>query len=99
MPVPDRPKNRVVSPFLAYVGAAVHGHHVFFRQQEVLYREHGFLHLTGVAHTGQQHLALGEVDDDHAVGVGAVALGVADEAGHVEDIPLGLASGVVGSGG
>ncbi len=31
-----------------------------FRQQEVLHAEHGFLHFTGVTHTGQQYFALGD---------------------------------------
>jgi hypothetical protein len=40
----------------------VHRQHVFGRQQEVLHREHGFLHFTGVQHAGDQHLLLGEIE-------------------------------------
>src|SRR5690606_3345865 len=45
--------------------------------------------------TGDQHLLLGEVDDDAAIGVGAVALGDALEVGNVEDLPLFAAGRVV----
>ncbi|MNQ59764.1 hypothetical protein D3C85_740250 [compost metagenome] len=80
----------------ADVGGAVHRQHVFFRQQEVLHREHGFLHLAGVAHAGQQNLLGGEVDDHAAVGVGAVALRGTLKVGYVEHLPLVLAERVVG---
>src|SRR5690554_5694253 len=80
----------------AHVGGAVYWQYVFLRQQEVLHREHGFLHLTGVVHTGQQHLALGKVEDNAAVGVGAVTLGHALEVGGVEDLPFLLVGRVVG---
>src|SRR5690606_12387475 len=78
------------------VGGAVHRQHVLLRQQEVLHREHGLLHLAGVAHAGDQHLLLGEVDDHATVGVGAVTLGHALEVGHVEHLPLVLAGRIVG---
>ncbi|MNN15402.1 hypothetical protein D3C81_1285040 [compost metagenome] len=82
--------------FFADVGGAVHRQHVFFRQQEVLHGEHGLLHLAGVAHAGDQHLLLGEVEDHATVGVGAITLRLADEGRHVEDAPLALASRVEG---
>ncbi|MCY1276848.1 hypothetical protein D9M69_271470 [compost metagenome] len=74
----------------------MHRQHVLLRQQEVLHREHRLLHLAGVAHAGDQHLALGEVEDHAAIGVGAVTLGHALEVGDVEHLPLGLAGRVVG---
>src|SRR5690606_26395025 len=52
----------------ANVGGAVHRQHVFFRQQEVLHGEHGLLHFTGVTHAGDQHLALGKLENDAAFG-------------------------------
>ncbi|CAI8841267.1 NAD-specific glutamate dehydrogenase [Pseudomonas sp. IT-P260] len=74
--------------FFADVGSAVHWQHVSGRQQEVLHGEHGFLHLTGVTHAGNQHFLLREVDDHATVGVGAVTLRHALEVGHVEHLPL-----------
>ena len=79
----------------AHVGRAVHRQHVFFRQQEVLHGEHGFLHFTGVTHAGDKDLALGEVEDHTAVGVGAVTLRLALEVRGVQDLPLFLAARVV----
>ncbi|KPW88154.1 Uncharacterized protein ALO75_01486 [Pseudomonas syringae pv. coryli] len=79
----------------AHVGRAVHRQHVGRREQEVLHREHGFLHFAGITHACDQHLAGGEVDDHGAVGVGAVTLRVADEPWCVLDFPLVLASRVV----
>ncbi|KPB78379.1 Uncharacterized protein AC505_5224 [Pseudomonas syringae pv. maculicola] len=79
----------------AHVGSAVHRQYVYGRQQEVLHREHGFLHFAGITHACDQHLAGGEVDDDGAVGVGAITLRVADEPWRVLDFPLVLASRVV----
>src|SRR3990167_657658 len=38
--------------FFTDVRRAVHRQHVGVRQQEVLHAEHGFLHFTGVTHTG-----------------------------------------------
>jgi LysM repeat protein len=38
----------------ANVGSAVHRQHVGSRQQEVLHREHGFFHFTGVTHAGEK---------------------------------------------
>ena len=38
---------------LADIGAAVHRHDIFFRQQEVLYGKHRLFHLAGVLHPGQ----------------------------------------------
>ncbi|MNO64598.1 hypothetical protein D3C76_553300 [compost metagenome] len=73
----------------------MHRQHVFFRQQVVLHGEHGFLHFTGVAHAGDQHFLLGEVEDHAAVGVGAVTLGHALEVGDVENLPLVAADRVV----
>ncbi|MNQ34032.1 hypothetical protein D3C85_474800 [compost metagenome] len=81
--------------FFADVGSAVHWQHVSGRQQEVLHREHGFLHFTGVTHAGDQHFLLCEVDDHAAVGVGAVTLWHAFEVGNVEHLPLITASRVV----
>ncbi len=66
----------------------MHGQDVFLGQQEVLNREHGFLHFACVVHAGQQYLALGEVDDDAAVGVGAITLWHTLEIGGVEDLPF-----------
>ena len=71
----------------AEIRGAVHRQHVFFRQQEVLHREHGFLHLTGIAHTGQEYPTLGEVQQHGAVGVGAVPGRVADEVRGADDLP------------
>jgi hypothetical protein len=79
----------------ADVGGAVHGQHVLAGQQEVLHGEHGFLHFTGVVHAGNQHLALGEIQDDAAVGIGAVAVGQALEAGGVDHLPFIFLAGVV----
>src|SRR5690606_31652677 len=59
----------------------------FFRQQEVLYREHGLFHFASVLHAGQQNLAGSEVDDHAAIAVGAVPLFVAHEVGCVQDLP------------
>ena len=73
----------------------MHGHDVFLRQQEILHREHGLLHFSGVAHAGDQNFALSEVKDDGRLGMGAVPFGVADEIGDVEDFPFGLVGGVV----
>ena len=80
---------------LADVGGTVHRQHVFFRQQEVLDREHGFFHFAGIVHTCQQNFALGKVDHHGAVRVGAVALGNTLEVGGVEDLPFLLVRGVV----
>ncbi|MNG89107.1 hypothetical protein D3C79_479620 [compost metagenome] len=80
--------------FFADVGRAVHWQYVGSRQQEVLHREHGFLHFAGVAHASDQHLLLGEVDDHATIGVGAVTLRLAHEVGDVEDLPLVAASRV-----
>src|SRR5690606_6739112 len=81
--------------FFADVGGAVHRQHVGFGQQVVLYREHGLLHFTGVAHAGDQDLLLSEVDDHAAVGVGAVTFRGALEVGDVEHLPLVPAGRVV----
>src|SRR5690606_41557317 len=58
--------------------------------------EHGFLHLTRVVHAGQQDLALGKVDDDTTIGVGAVTFWNALEVGGVEDLPFLLVGSVIG---
>src|SRR5450830_920011 len=79
----------------ADVSGAVHRQYVDGRQQEVLHREHGFLHFTGVKHAGDQHFFLGEVEDHATVGVGAVTLRHALEVGHVEHLPLVTAGRVV----
>src|SRR5690606_38884838 len=78
------------------VGRAVHRQHVFFRQQEVLHAEHGFLHFTGVAHACQQHFALGKVQNDGAVRTGDIAFRYAFKARYVEDGPLFFGRRVVG---
>ena len=83
---------------LTHIGRAVHWHDIFFGQQEILHGEHGFLHFAGIAHAGEQHLALGKVDNDHTVGIGTVPFRLAHEAGHVENAPLLLAAGVVALG-
>ena len=80
------------------VGGAVHGHDVLFRQQEVLYREHALLQLAGIAHAGNQQLALREVDDHRAFAMGAVAIWVAAEAGGVEHFPLRFSRRIVARG-
>lgn len=72
----------------ADVGGAVHRQYVGGRQQEVLHREHGFFHFTGVTHAGDQHFFLGEVENHATVGVGAVTLWHALEVGDVEHLPL-----------
>ena len=72
---------------IAHVGGAVHRQYVFFRQQEVLHGEHGFLHFAGVLHACQQHFALGEVEDDHAFRVSAITLRYAFEMRGVDDLP------------
>ncbi|CAI8760341.1 NAD-specific glutamate dehydrogenase [Pseudomonas sp. IT-P294] len=77
------------------VGSAVHWQHVGGWQQEVLYREHGFLHFTGVAHAGDQHFLLCEVEDHATIGVGAVTLRNAFKIGDVQHLPLITASRVV----
>ena len=79
----------------ANVGGAVHREYVGSRQQVVLHRKHGFLHFTGVAHAGDQHFFLGEVEDHATIGVGAVTLWHALEVGNVEHLPLITASRVV----
>ena len=72
----------------------MHRQHVLFRQQEVLHREHGLLHLTGVTHARQQDAATREVDQHDAVGVGAITLWLAGEVRRVEDGPLALVLGI-----
>ena len=73
----------------------MHGKHIFFRKEEVLHREHRFLHLAGIAHTRNEHFALTKVDDDSAVRVGSVPLGIADKVGDIHNLPLRLFRGVV----
>ena len=73
----------------------MHGQHVFFRQQEVLHREHGLLHFPGVTHAGDQHAPLGELEDDATVGVGAVTCRIALEVGGMQDFPLTFAARIV----
>ena len=80
----------------AHVSRAVHRQHVGSGQQEVLHREHGFLHFAGVAHASDQHFTLGKVDDDAAIGVGAVAVRVTLEACGVKNGPLFFSGLVVG---
>src|SRR5690606_26716988 len=79
----------------ANVGGAVHRQHVLFRQQEVLHGKHGLLHFTGVTHAGDQHFALGKLEDNAAFGVGAVTLRITLEVGGVQDLPLFLVLRVV----
>ena len=80
---------------VADVGRAMHRQHVRFRQQEVLHREHGFFHFTGVLHASNQHATLGELENHAAVRIGAVTLRVTLEVGRVENFPVILARRVV----
>ena len=73
----------------------MHGKHIFFRKEEVLYREHRFLHLTGIAHARNEHFALTKIDDDSAVRVGSVSLRIADKVGDIHNLPFRLFRGVV----
>ena len=63
-----------------------------------MHREHGFFHFTGIAHASKQYLALGEINDNNAIGVGAIALRVTFETSDVENIPFGLSAGIIGLG-
>ena len=71
----------------AHVGGAMHGQHIPRRQQVVLHREERLLHFAGVAHPGDEHTPLGEVNHHRAIAQGAVAGGVAEEVRRVQHFP------------
>ena len=81
-----------------HIRRAVHGHDIFFWQQKVLYREHRLLHFPGIAHPGNEHFALTEIDDDGGIGMGTVTLRIANEVRDIEYFPLGLVGWIVGIG-
>jgi hypothetical protein len=79
----------------AHVGCAVHRQYVGIGEQEVLHREHGFLHFARITHASDQHFLGGEVDDHATVGVGAVTLGFTREPRGVQHFPFLASSRVV----
>ena len=66
------------------------GKHIARGQQEVHHAEDGLLHLAGVLRAADDDHPAGEVHDDEDFGVGAVALGIGQEAGRADDGELRL---------
>ena len=86
MPVPERPKKIATSP----LGRRVHRQHAAQRHQVVHQREDGFLDLTGILRTADQHYLAREVHQAERAGARPVAFRIGLEERRVEHRELRL---------
>ena len=84
--MPDKPKNKVTSPSSPIFAEQCIGKTSFSGNKSSVLRTWIF-HFAGVAHTGDQHFALGKVNHNRAIAIGAVPIRLALEVRGVKDLP------------